>query len=386
MQKTKIFHFHNGSGGGVLSIIKNLINYSNNLNIENHVIYTINKSKIKSYTPEKIVGASSQQVYYYNSNNNFYYTCSQLAKLLPDSQAIIVAHDWLELGMASNLGLQNPVVQFLHGDYSYYYELAKNNEAIINSFVCISSNIYKTLHKHLPNRKVSIFQRYYPVPTITQNLFNSYNLNLLFAVRDLEDVNKNFQIIPKIDRLLHKAGIVVKWIIIGKVNTDSKIYSQLNTLKNFKHLFNVPNEALIQILSKVNIFILPSINEGLPVALVEAMKAGLVPLVTNWNNATAELLRDGENGFYIELDNAKGYAEKIEYLYKNKNILDNLSQNAAAKANEIFDPHLNTLNIESVIQNTITAKYKVAKKVYGSRLDNPLFPNFFVKILRTFKK
>ena len=119
----KVYHFHNGSGGGVFSVIKNLLEFSQSPDIENHVIYTINKLNQPSYTIGNLKGAASEQIFYYSPKWNFFHTCKLLAKLLPDEKVIIVAHDWLELGLVSNLGLQNKVVMFLHGDYNYYYQL-----------------------------------------------------------------------------------------------------------------------------------------------------------------------------------------------------------------------------------------------------------------------
>lgn len=48
------------------------------------------------------------------------------------------------------------------------------------------------------------------------------------------------------------------------------------------------NEEVMNLLAQRDLFILPSLKEGFPVAAVEAMKAGLVPLVTNWDGATEE--------------------------------------------------------------------------------------------------
>ena len=110
----KIFHFHNGTGGGVLSVIRNLIAFQQNADIESHVIFTINTDEIKNFKMPLLKGVESSQVFYYNSQWNFYHTTRQLAKLLIDRDCILIAHDWLELGMVSNLGLNNPVVHVLH--------------------------------------------------------------------------------------------------------------------------------------------------------------------------------------------------------------------------------------------------------------------------------
>ena len=49
MAKVSIYHFHNGGGGGVLSAIRNLLLYRQHTEIENHVIYTINKDFTSFY-------------------------------------------------------------------------------------------------------------------------------------------------------------------------------------------------------------------------------------------------------------------------------------------------------------------------------------------------
>ena len=151
MSKKKVYHFHNGGGGGVLSVIRNLLKFANNPAIENHVIYTINKEEKAVYSINNLEGAFSEQVFYYSPKWNFYYTCRQLAKLLPDNKALVIAHDWLELGMMSNLGLQNPLILFLHGDYDYYYQLAQQHEPAIDQFICVAQNIETNLISLLPD-------------------------------------------------------------------------------------------------------------------------------------------------------------------------------------------------------------------------------------------
>ena len=380
-----IIHFHNGSGGGVLSVIRNLLLYKQHGNIKNHVIYTINKDQISDFVIPTLTGAASEQVFKYSAKWNLYYTCKNLAKLLPDDKAIIVAHDWLELGMASNLGLQNPVVQFVHGDYDYYYGLAKKNEAAIDNFICISPVIYKKLLRFLPLRKNTIHQRYFPIPEIPFTFSEEDNLNIFYAVRDLEDCNKNFALLPKINKILNDEGVKVHWTIVGRVDSNTAIFKQLSILKKYKHFSYLANEELIALLSSMNLFVLPSLNEGLPVTLVETMKAGLVPLVTNWNNATSQLLIDGENGFYLDSGNARDYAEKIKFFSENRKSLKTFSENASAKAKELFDPIENTKKIEAIFVSCSQNKNitKKSKKIYGSRLDQKWIPNQLVFILRS---
>ena len=50
MDKIKVYHFHNGKGGGVLSVIKNLLRFSDTAMIENHIIYTINEAVFHGFS------------------------------------------------------------------------------------------------------------------------------------------------------------------------------------------------------------------------------------------------------------------------------------------------------------------------------------------------
>ena len=348
VSKINVIHFHNGSGGGVLSVIKNLLKYSTNESIENHVIYTINKDLDAAYKMPDLEGAVTQQVFYYSANWNFYYTCKQLAKLLPDSKSIVIAHDWLELGMMSNLGLQNPVVQIVHGNYDYYYNLAKAHAASIDQFICISPVIFKNLVTKIPNRENSIKYCRFPVPVITPVAKENPLLKIFYCVRSLDDENKQFLLLPKINAILKEKNIPVHWTIVGQGIDQEEVEKLMNQRINISVFPSLNNEEVINKLQGQDVFILPSLKEGFPVAVVEAMKAGLVPLVTNWDGATEELIVQGETGFYCTHGDVVAYAELIQVLNDDREMLKRMSRAGVEKANELFDPGINTKGMEDV--------------------------------------
>jgi glycosyltransferase involved in cell wall biosynthesis len=381
----KIVHFNNGTGGGVLSVISNLLAYCQHSEIENHVIYTINKKKISHFEVPSLVGAKSEKVFYYSPNWNFYYTCRELQKLLPDSKAVIVAHDWLELGMVSNLGLQNPVVFFLHGNYDYYYRIAIENSNIINKFICVSPIILNELSKRNPLRKNDAMKVNIPVPSIKKSLKPEGVLTIIYIAGNLLDENKKSHLLPEIDNLLKKRNIVVNWRIVGMNGYDDKINVFLDSLQNIVYYPYLKNKSILSVLEDCHLFILPSINEGFPVSLIESMKAGLVPLVTNWSQATEELLIDNQNGFYLPINDAQAYANKIILLNENRLLLKSFSESAANIANRLFNPYSNTDFIEKIFIKSIdNNRVKVAKKIYGSKLDHPLIPSALTNIIRKF--
>ncbi len=386
MQKIKVIHFHNGSGGGVLSVIKNIFKYSTSTSIEHHIIFTINTDKEKEYQIEKIDGAATCKLFYYSASWNFYYTCKKLATLIPNQQAVLVAHDWLELGMVSQLGLQNPVVSILHGDFDYYYQLATMHQKSVDAFICISQVIQTKLHSTLPNKRNAIFFKNFPVPEINCISKKNQLLHAIYYVRDLTEERKQFKLIPKINQLLLQNGIIIQWTIAGSGMTD-KEFKEIwgnNDFNNVAFVGVIPNDKILQLLQFQDFFLLPSLQEGLPVALVEAMKAGVVPIITNWNGATATLVIEGETGFYCPIKNAEAYAKIISTFDANRIILQTIAKQASYKANTLFNPYKNTFEIEEVILQLGLSNpiIKYPSKVYGSRLDHSWIPNWVTSTIR----
>lgn len=381
LDKVQVYHFYNGSGGGVLSVIKNLLRFSKNENIENHIIHAVNKKEISNYKIEPIIGAVTQQLYFFTPRNNFYYSCKQLAKLLPDNKAVIIAHDWLELGMASNLGLQNPVVQYLHGDYDYYYQLAIKNETSIDLFAAVSENIQLSLQNKIAGRANDIFYLRFPVPdALPTNYKSKSERNIIFIGRLTKE--KGYYLLPEIARKINVSSIKFKWHIVGTNLTHTDTDAFWDNDIDVQFYGNIENEKVQMLLTKMDFFILPSIAEGMPVSLIEAMKASVVPLVNNITGGIAELVENGITGFKIEDNDVDNYTNKLMWLTKNEKDFVNIKFAAKEKADLLFDFEKNTNAFEELIIMLKGNPLKIPLKLYGSRLDQPWLPNGVTKFLR----
>lgn len=91
-----------------------------------------------------------------------------------------------------------------------------------------------------------------------------------------------------------------------------------------------------QALSESDIFLLPSRYEGLPVALLEAMAAGCVPVVSRIGSIKS-VVKDGFNGFLVEPQNAEQIVEKLKFLLSDKADWESLRRNARKTVEEKFD-------------------------------------------------
>jgi len=67
------------------------------------------------------------------------------------------------------------------------------------------------------------------------------------------------------------------------------------------------------VLPRWDVFILPSLDEGFPIALLEAMAAGL-PVIASDVGGVPELVNHGETGFLVRPRDVDGLSERLVYL------------------------------------------------------------------------
>ncbi len=79
----------------------------------------------------------------------------------------------------------------------------------------------------------------------------------------------------------------------------------------------VPYTEAQRLTSEANVFLLPSRREGCPISLLEAMRAGAIPIVAEYKISNREIIRDGYNGFVINHRNVNRYVEVIIDMIKN---------------------------------------------------------------------
>lgn len=84
-------------------------------------------------------------------------------------------------------------------------------------------------------------------------------------------------------------------------------------------------------LKAFDIFVLPSIKEGLSYTLIEALYAGL-PIVTTRVGGNPEIIEDNSNGLLVPPDNPKELAEAIYKIYSDESLRQKLISNTKQAA------------------------------------------------------
>lgn len=130
------------------------------------------------------------------------------------------------------------------------------------------------------------------------------NKGLLFAVSAVE--------------ALIKKGYHVTYTIIGEGMSRSDIERMIHLRELGEHvklLGHIPNASTL--LSEYDIFLLPSVKEGLPYVLLEAGKH-MMPVVATITGGVPEIVVHGKTGLLVHPKDGKGLTEELERMIQEK--------------------------------------------------------------------
>ena len=144
----------------------------------------------------------------------------------------------------------------------------------------------------------------------------------------------NLQPYKGIEFLLHACALLqsrldpFRCIIIGEGMERPRLERQVAEL-GLQHTVELrggqPQDKVAELLAGADLFVLPSVlaadgqMDGIPVALMEAMAAGL-PVVATRLSGIPELVQDGINGLLVPPGNAVALAGAITTLYQNESL------------------------------------------------------------------
>ena len=97
----------------------------------------------------------------------------------------------------------------------------------------------------------------------------------------------------------------------------------------------MPNDVPAAMAS-IDIFLLPSRFEGLPIALLEAMASGCVPVASHIRGVTDFIIEDGVSGLLCPLGSSECFAEAVLRLDRDRDLLARMSVAARRRIEEHF--------------------------------------------------
>lgn len=152
----------------------------------------------------------------------------------------------------------------------------------------------------------------------------------------------------------------VKFLLIGDGILRSKI-ERLITRLNLKDRVILTGwcRDIPKILSSIDVFILTSLWEGLPIAVLEAMASGL-PVVVTHTGGIGEVIQEGKNGFLVSVDKLEKMKEKIILLLKDEELRKQIGQHAKKSLGNVFSKEKMLKSTEDLYQELILRKFRYA--------------------------
>ena len=224
----------------------------------------------------------------------------------------------------------------------------------IDHYICVSQAVAAHVRRQLlPYRRnnITVIARGFDVPwlrnlkTVSREELNipadGFVVCCVAIVRRVKGLDYLIRAIRKLPE-----GLPVYFLLVGE-GTDSwrikKAVSITHYKKNFRIIGKVPFAP--SYIAACDLYIQPSIHEGLGRALAEAMSLGKIVVATD-GGGTCDLITDNSDGIMLPAKSSDAIADAILHCYHNKDSFSPLPENAKRKVEDNFP-------VEKVIKETL---------------------------------
>lgn len=172
----------------------------------------------------------------------------------------------------------------------------------------------------------------------------------------LSDVKGHVYLIEAMSLVLGKVPDA-QLLIAGEGRMKADLEEQVRRLQIEKNVFFVPNVYdTAELLPAMDLFVLPSLKEGLGLSLMEAMAAGLAVIGSD-TGGIKNLIRDEVNGLLVKPADIKGLSEAMLELLLDSEKRRIFGENARKFIAENFSQEKMALQTEEVYRQCLGAKH-----------------------------
>jgi glycosyltransferase involved in cell wall biosynthesis len=371
--------------GGMTNIIANLLAHRRPDAFRYDVVLTHNHLDDDTRFGQALAADTQTTVEYTLPIENLHAVMRRVAGAVPPGGGVYVAGDLLDLAVASSHDFGRAVVHMLHGDIEYYYDLAVRHDPIVHAFITCSRRMYDELVARLPHRADTIFHLPYgvPLPSAVRRPEDG-PLRAVYAGR-FEQGQKGVFDLPEIDRALQARGVSVAWTVAGAGPDEDELRTRWAFNPGVRWMGPLRNAALLDLYAHQDVFVLPTRFEGFPVALIEAMAAGLAAIVSDIPSGVPEIVDAGVSGERPPIGDVRAFAAVIARLDGDRGRLESMSAAARDAVARRFDIRDRVADYQSLYARwrELYRPLGSGHLQYGSRLDQPWIPNPVVRLVRS---
>ncbi len=178
---------------------------------------------------------------------------------------------------------------------------------------------------------------------------NSENTNII-CVSKLRE-GKGHEYLLEAFEKAYTTNQKINLLIVGDGEKKEKLLNQIKGYqsKNNIYFFGDRNDVK-EILRISDIFVLPTLGEGMSNAILEAM-ASKLPIVTTNIKVNEELIRDDETGILVPIKNSTSIMNAIKKLIDNPTLRKKMGEESQKDILKRYDINVITLRISNFLNN-----------------------------------
>jgi len=179
-----------------------------------------------------------------------------------------------------------------------------------------------------------------------------FSKNVLFVGR-LHPI-KGVQYLLQAMKIVHEKMPDVKLILVGDGEERERLESLTDSLEIqecVEFVGRVPHERVTDYMNQSDIFVLPSLSEGFPVTILEAMTCGL-PIVATRVRGVLDIIENDINGYLVDSMNPEQIAWALQKILENEQLRENISSNNRDEA-EKYSWDKVVIRLEGIYQSTL---------------------------------
>jgi len=277
----------------------------------------------------------------------------------------------------ASLGLLKPsviLISVLHNNNEEIFRVGLSNFNHLDAVIALGSVIAENAKK-LTNKADRIFflRNGITMPPEKDRSVHAGKLMLIFIGR-INHEQKGVFYLPKITSALISKKIDFKLDIFG----DGCDYESLNEIFKNKYFGDkvsmhgaIGKKEVLDVLMKADVLLMPSHYEGQPIALIEAMACGVVPVVSDIPG-----LKDvvADAGFMATVGDEESFAEVIKKINDNRNELFNKAQKSSQRMRECFSSEVMSKGYIEVVEKI---SHKLKNKYRSGKIDKEILGTYY---------
>jgi glycosyltransferase involved in cell wall biosynthesis len=142
-------------------------------------------------------------------------------------------------------------------------------------------------------------------------------------------------------------------VVVGGGERESELRQLAARLAIEDHvLFTGARRDVQELMPAFDVSCLSSVHEGVPIAAIESMAAG-VPMVVTDCGALRDVVRDGEHGFIVPVADHEALADRLAKLADNPDLRDRMGRSARAEVEQKYRVELTARGYESLLAGLV---------------------------------